>query len=250
VTTHSQDAGSVATVQFLTQRKGWLVDQQPTAPGATLFASSDSGATWRPLGDLPEVAPVVFESPSEAWQAGRAIFHSADGGRNWKRVRLPIPARERSARALYGRPAFFGREILVPVTYLGSGRAELAVYRSVNGRRWRFVSLLETSARATHACLFAWAAPLPVSFATTRDWWVGAHGPRAWVAYRTANAGQNWRRLPIVTTKSGTYCPPLAELQAIDSRTAWFTLTVGRNRELYATGDSGRRWRKLQPSAG
>jgi hypothetical protein len=38
-------------------------------------------------------------------------------------------------------------------------------------------------------------------------------------------------------------------LQAIDSRTAWFTFTAGTSdRELYATDDAGKNWRRIRPS--
>jgi hypothetical protein len=44
VTGHSMAAGSVATVQFLDLKHGWLVNQQPTAPDAALYVSVDGGA--------------------------------------------------------------------------------------------------------------------------------------------------------------------------------------------------------------
>jgi hypothetical protein len=130
---HSMHAGAVDTVQFLTRRLGWLVAQEPTAPEATLLRSDDGGESWRAVADLPEVAPVKFESRREAWQSGgpfsRGFFHSTDGGRHWRRVRLPIRPRERTT-VLYGSPAFFAREILAPVTLVRGRAVELAVYRS------------------------------------------------------------------------------------------------------------------------
>src|SRR5947207_3079871 len=79
------------------------VNQQPTAPSATLSATFDGGARWRVVrGGLPEIAPVEFLSPTEAWQAGGpfgfALFHSVDGGRMWARARLPAPVREHGAK--------------------------------------------------------------------------------------------------------------------------------------------------------
>ncbi|MGZ4417684.1 MAG: hypothetical protein ACXVRV_05870 [Gaiellaceae bacterium] len=256
VTTHTQNAGAVATVQFLSPRRGWLVSQEPTAPRARLYSSSDGGASWRLVNDgLPEIAPVVFVSAGDAWQAGgffsRFLFHSVDGGGTWTRARLPVPASERSARALYGLPRFFGRTILAPVTFLHRRAVHLAVYRSGDrGRSWTLASMLRvTGATAPGgSCAGSVPAPLPISFATARSWWVGVLGSGGWLAYRTANAGSSWEPNFIAHTKPSRYCPR-SELQAIDSRTAWFTFLAGtNNRELYATDDGGKHWQRIRPS--
>jgi photosystem II stability/assembly factor-like uncharacterized protein len=257
VTTHTQNAGAVATVQFLGPRLGWLVSQEPTAPRARLYSSSDGGASWRLVDDrLPEVAPVVFGSAGDAWQAGgfssRFLFHSVDGGRRWTRARLPVPAGERAARALYGLPVFFGRTILAPVTFLHRRAVHEAIYRSGDhGRRWRLAGMLEVtgaSASAGSCAASAFPAPLPVSFTTTRIWWVGVRGAGGWLAYRTTNAGRRWESKRITPAKPPRSCRR-SELQAIDSRTAWFTFTAGTgNRELYATADAGKHWRRIRPS--
>ncbi len=168
VTTHTQNAGAVATVQFLSPRQGWLVSQEPTAPAARLYSSSDGGASWRLVNDsLPEIAPVTFASAGDAWQAGgffsRFLFHSVDGGRTWTRARLLVPASERSARAVYGLPVFFGRTILAPVTFLHRRAAHLAVYRSGDlGRSWRLASVLKvTGATAPGGNCAALGVPEP-----------------------------------------------------------------------------------------
>jgi photosystem II stability/assembly factor-like uncharacterized protein len=257
VTTHTQNAGAVATVQFLSPMRGWLVSQEPTAPAARLYSSSDGGASWRLVnGGLPEIAPVVFASESDAWQAGgffsRFLFHSVTGGRTWTRARLPVPVSERSAKAVYGLPVFFGRTILAPVTFLHGGAAHLVVYRSGDqGRSWRLASVLKVTGAAAsggNCAGFALPAPLPISLATARRWWVGALRARGWFAYRTTNAGRSWEPNLIAHAKPSRYCQR-SELQAIDSRTAWFTFQAGTNdRELYATSDAGKHWQRIRPS--
>jgi photosystem II stability/assembly factor-like uncharacterized protein len=257
VTTHTQNAGAVATVQFLGRRRGWLVSQEPTAPRARLYSSSDGGASWRLVNErLPEVAPVVFAGAGDAWQAGgffsRFLFHSVDGGRSWTRARLPVPATERAARALYRLPVFFGRTILAPVTFLHRRAVHVAVYRSGDqGRSWRLAGVLKVtgaSAPGGSCAVSAFPAPLPVSLATARSWWVGVRAARGWLAYRTTNAGRTWTSNLITPATAPRHCQR-SELQAIDSRTAWFTFPAGTDdRELYATGDAGRHWHRIRPS--
>jgi photosystem II stability/assembly factor-like uncharacterized protein len=256
VTTHTQNAGAVATVQFLDSKRGWLVSQEPTAPRARLYRSTDGGASWRLVDDrLPEVAPVVFGSAGDAWQAGglssRFLFHSVDGGRRWTRARLPVPAGERAARRLYGLPVRFGRTILAPVTFLHRRAVHVAVYRSVDsGRSWTLAGVLRVSgasASGGSCAVSAFPAPLPVSLASARSWWVGVRGAAGWLAYRTTNAGRSWTSNLVTPAKPPRYCRR-SGLQAIDSRTAWFTFTAGTSdRELYATDDAGKSWRRIRP---
>jgi photosystem II stability/assembly factor-like uncharacterized protein len=242
---HSENAGAVDTVQFLTRRLGWLVAQEPTAPGASLFVSRDGGASWHAVADLPEVAPVAFESRTEAWQAGgpfsRRLFRSADGGHSWRPVTLQIPRSERAASVLYGPPAFFGREMLEPVTFVRGQSVDLAVYGSTDdGHHWRVAALLSVRGAEPAPCL---PAPLSVSFATPRDWWAVAY-PGQPVAFRTTTAGRTWDRRRIAAPHAIAGCP-LPEVQAASSRAAWALLRTAHDPDLYATTDGGNRWRLL-----
>jgi len=196
---HSANAGAVDTMQFLTRRLGWLVAQEPTAPSATLFTTGDGGASWHAVVALPEVAPVEFDTPTDAWQAGgpfsHGLFHSTDGGHSWQRVRVPIPPRERTATVLYGSPAFFAGEIVAPVTFVRAHTAELGVYRSTDGgHHWTLVSSLTPAGAQPARCL---PAPLSTSFATTSAWWVSARPAGRPVAYLTPDAGRHWHTTPI-----------------------------------------------------
>src|SRR5207244_3714111 len=192
----------------------------------TLFATFDGGAHWRVVrGGLPEIAPVEFLSPTEAWQAGGpfgfALFHSVDGGRLWARARLPAPAREHGAKGMVGLPAGHPGRLLVPVTFRRSGHVELAVYRSVDrGRRWRLASLIEGG--STCRVLYGLAPALSASFATGRIWWASVYRSRRWWAYRTSNAGRTWQASPIARASQAGSCPRPAEIQAIDGRAACF----------------------------
>src|SRR6266496_1651070 len=219
---HSQNAGAVDTMQFLTRRLGWLVAQEPTAPSATLFTTGDGGASWHAVVALPEVAPVEFDTPTDAWQAGgpfsHALFHSTDGGHSWQRVRVPIPPRERTATVLYGSPAFFAREIVAPVTFVRAHTAELGVYRSTDGgHHWTLVSSLTPAGAQPARCL---PAPLSTSFATTSAWWVSARPGGRPVAYLTPDAGRHWHTTPIAASGAGASCP-LPQVQAASARAAW-----------------------------
>jgi photosystem II stability/assembly factor-like uncharacterized protein len=246
---HSMAAGSVATVQFLTRRRGWLVEQNPTGPVAYLLASTDGGARWHKIAALPEVAPVEFVSPTEAWQAGGEfslrLFHSSDGGRRWRRVRVPIPPHERMAHVFYGSLAFFGHEILAPVTFVRGRDAELDVYRSTDdGRSWRRVATLAPTGREPAPCL---PAPLSVAFTTADDWWVAAYPSGRPVAYQTTDAGRRWRTIPITAHGAVAACP-LPDVQAVSAGSAWVMLRTAHDFALYATSDAGAHWHPLHPT--
>jgi photosystem II stability/assembly factor-like uncharacterized protein len=254
-TSHTGNAGAVATIQFITPRTGWLVNEQPTAPKTSLYASTDGGARWRLVaGHLPETAPVLFTSSSTAWQAGGlfsfALERTRDGGRRWTRMQLPVPAAERSAHALVGAPARFGAAILVPVTYLHRGHADLALYTTTDdGDRWTLASLHTAGASTSSQGCQTFAglpAPLAVSLTSASSWWVG-YRKGAWFVDRTANAGKSWQTYLITRARSVAYCPPLPNLQALDAQTAWFTVMAGGPAELFTTANGGRQWRQVQP---
>ena len=245
---HSANAGAVDTVQFLSPRLGWLVTQEPTAPGATLLRTGDSGASWHAVANLPEVAPVEFDTPRDAWQAGGPfagrLLHSIDGGRHWQRVRVPIPPRERTATALYGAPAFFATQILAPVTFVQAHTTELAVYRSRDGgHRWTRLSTLTPAGGEPARCL---PAPLSVSFATISDWWVSAYPSHRPTAYRTTDAGRHWLASPIPAAHAVAACP-LPQVQSATAHAAWVVLQTTHGPALYASVDAGRQWRPLHP---
>jgi hypothetical protein len=215
----------------------------------TLFRTGDGGASWHAVADLPEVAPVEFHSPSDAWQAGgpfsRALFRSSDGGRSWQPVHVPIPARQRTATHLFGSPAFFAREILAPVTFVRGRAVELDVYRRTNGGRdWRRVSTLAPAGAERARCL---PAPLSISFATASDWWVSADPGARPVAYVTTDAGRHWQQNAIAASGAITGCP-LPQVQAVSARVAWVVLRRAHDSALYATADAGKHWHPLHPT--
>jgi len=93
---HSQAGGS-DSLDFTAARDGWMVNQQPTAPDATLYHTCDGGATWHfvaggPPSPLLSVAPVEADPASGLRQAGGLtsdrLGHSTDGGRRWTALNL------------------------------------------------------------------------------------------------------------------------------------------------------------------
>jgi photosystem II stability/assembly factor-like uncharacterized protein len=249
---HSANAGAVDTIQFLTRRLGWLVEEEPTAPFAMLYRSSDGGASWHTVTRLPGIAPVVFQTPTKAWQAGggysSSLFRSDDGGRSWRRdVELPTPAAERGSQAFYGLPAFVNGQVLAPVTFVRGRSADLAVYRSIDdGKHWDAPTLLRLGTTVARFCRGEQAA---VSFVNQRVWWTAAYRSGRPIVLRTVDAGHHWAATPIATQRAGLNCPlPLA--QAASARAAWVLLHTAGRTKLYATSNGGIGWHLLVTPTG
>lgn len=240
------NAGAGDTIQFLTARLGWLAQQEPTAPFALLYRSSNGGASWHAVRRLPEVAPVAFETPTTAWQAGggysQYLFRSDTGGRSWQRVPLPNPAGERGSQPFYGLPSFVSGQVLAPVTFVRGRSADLAVYRSVDGgRHWQLATLLRLGTTVARYCLGEQAS---VSFVNQRVWWTAAYKAGRALVYRTVDAGRDWAASSIAAPRSGLRCPlPLG--QAASGRAAWVLVHTSSGTTLYATRDAGGSWHRL-----
>jgi hypothetical protein len=244
---HSLNAGATSSIQFTTARAGWLVVQEPTAPGAELYRTADGGVTWHlvaagPPGPLRQVAPVEADPAGGYWQAGglfsNRLEHST-GGRRWRAFNLTGAARlsgsELTRQPWYSLPAFFPTETLTAVA-VPRGRAEdLLIYASRDrGGSWTRISRLRLRARAR--LLNGAPLPVPVAFTSPRDWWVLVSGrhPRLLL---TADAGRRWQpaRLPAAAQAW--------QLAAAGARHCWVLGTTASGASVIAvTGDSGRTW--------
>jgi photosystem II stability/assembly factor-like uncharacterized protein len=246
---HAMAAGSTDTVQFITPTRGWLLNVEPTAPDEALYTTTNGGATWRMIarlrpmaapgapGVLPELSPVRFAADGTGWLGGgpfsRALYRSSDDGHSWRRV--PIRARPGS---VFGLPSQFGATLIEPVT---SGPA-LTLYRSTDsGADWSVASV-QPDAVSTGTC----AAPVSVSFVSSRIGWASAIRAGHTVVYRTTDGGLRWATSATSWYVAPDMCTP-TQIQATDGDHAWL-LTAGARR-IYATSDGGKSWRRIDTSA-
>jgi photosystem II stability/assembly factor-like uncharacterized protein len=243
---HVGAPGSHDTVQFITPAHGWLLDIEPTGPVESLFVTTDGGAHWRTVararpghgpGVLPGLGQIQFGPGGAGWLGGgpfsRALYRTGDGGRTWRRARIPAPSGSE-----FGLPAVFGRTLIEPVT---TGRA-LTLYRSSDGgTRWRKVSVLPGATGGSCA-----AGQLSVSFPAPQSGWATAVLARRTVVYRTTDGGLHWAKAGISWPVPPNGCEPPV-IQATDAGHAWL-LTAG-NRQVYATTTGGTAWYRIDTAA-
>lgn len=136
---------------------GWaLVGEQGTMGsngGGHLYATTDAGATWRPVS--PSATPVAvgsieFVSRSEGFLEGgegrQGLWRSTDGGRSWVPVGIDPPSGYRDAFSRnYDLPQIYADGSgLLPATFATrSGRSVVGLYvRSAPDRSWRLAKTL------------------------------------------------------------------------------------------------------------
>ena len=119
VTTHTQNAGAIATVQFLNPRRGWLVSQEPTAPrpGSTAVPTVvriGGSSTIACRKSHPSCSQAQTTRGKQAVSSAASSFTASTAAISGHERNFPVPATERSAKAMYGPPVFFGHTILAP----------------------------------------------------------------------------------------------------------------------------------------
>lgn len=86
-----KDELSLYSVRFLDARRGFLAGLDTAAGKAVMFETSDGGAAWKLLENLPALGgltdSLTFPSSSTGFAGGfNAILATRDGGRTWKAV--------------------------------------------------------------------------------------------------------------------------------------------------------------------
>jgi photosystem II stability/assembly factor-like uncharacterized protein len=226
--THSCNAGARVMLDLLTRRAGFAAVAEPTGPGESLYGTADGGTTWKFVHDLPSVGEIRFRTARDSWLGGLHLYHSRDGGRSWRPVRLPRPPGHGDPElpSQFAVPTFHGSHALVAGAFPRGKRLVVRVYATRDrGRRWRIVGQFAPS------WSFYWPA-VTMRQPSRRVAWIATPTTTP-MLYVTQNGGRRWlrHRLPF----------RVGRIQALDATTAIATTFSGRVR---VTHDAGATWRK------
>lgn len=247
--------GGPTFLSFVDDTHGWMEPVSPNGPVGALFETSDGGRAWThlvsgPPGQisppvLPCLAPVRFVSRRVGWIArceNGGIYSTADGGRHWHRVSIPM---SHASDARFDLPLFAGQTGVVSATVgtqpppaTGSTRSVVFSVSRDGGRHWA-----AQSTRRISACpLIPYFTTLwPASVADANVWWIVA-GRSTPLVQVTADAGRRWRTT-VARGLPGTTCSVMS-VSAASASDAWVVARQGKyGSALFRTSDGGRTWR-------
>jgi photosystem II stability/assembly factor-like uncharacterized protein len=220
-------------VAFSDPSNGWLFLSlgPPTYQSANLYRTSDGGNSWQRLPDPPAdvVDSVTFRGPSEGWSGSRGdplphVYSSNDGGRNWHRHDLPVPA--------FGLPAGAIADVrLLPgvgvFALLDSGSGAVYMLTSFDGGS----SWTSVQSRPSGNGFFG-----VVDFEDAFHWWA----IDGWILYKSADAGQTWIQVSDHLSSAYQYIP-----HVLDSKHAWALVLYTVGTGLTLTSDGGLHWTRV-----
>lgn len=225
-----------------------------SGPGVvgTLYSTDDGGASWSAVGSTPFVGPIVFSDsdngvgaanpePSKTMLptpiASSILYHSADGGRTWDQVRLPIPPRFAGATVIAGTPRFFGveRGVLPVLLGLPKGPDPLFVFTTDNGGlSWH--AAFGTSAPRISRAYARTTSQIPFAAPTSSKWTI-LSGSTLWT---TADGGMHWLKGASGLPRTSS----VVDLSFASPTNGWAVLVLPKDvgTPLMTTHDGGRSW--------
>jgi photosystem II stability/assembly factor-like uncharacterized protein len=186
---HSCTGGANFSLSVLNETTAWVVQNEPTAPAATLAKTTNGGRSWKVVKDrLPDLGKITFVSAERGWLAGFRLHRTLDGGRTWSHVSLPAPSAFAGRLAYLSRPVFFGRRGFLAGEY-EKRRHVIAFYRTDDGgSRWRLLATLAGSG----------PSPFPqfaVTAASASTVWLFTSGAKPVVSV-SRDGGRHWTSNP------------------------------------------------------
>ncbi len=238
-------------MRFLDAKHGWMMASLGAGAGSmgvAIFQTSDGGATWNqtytndpnqanagtslPLGGLKDgLSPVDMQV---AWVGGVIytpgdvyLYQTQDGGMNWTRVSVPVPAGYEQAQLETRGPLFATPSVAyLPLSISSQNGVIMAVYVSQDGgKSWvRTPTMIPQGGQ--------------MDFVSAQDGfiWNGTN------FYVTHDGAQTWNTVkPDVAFAEG-----FAGMDFV-SRTTGFVITsdASGNHALYGTTDGGATWNVL-----
>ena len=228
-------------LSFLDARHGYVLTG---ARPAWLYATEDSGATWRRLARSPFSGAIVFLDRRNAFgvtDPGGALYRTRDGGLRWERVQPTPPPQFEGDPAHATLPRFFGHEVgVLPVRFRDpSTRAQhLVVYVTRDGgRTWAPQPGPKVDLRALS---WGYSGRIPFSAASADDWILLAGK----TLYSTADAGRSWRA---IRPHYAPALPQVTDVAFTSPMNGWAIFSVPQGSALVHTTNGGNDWTPLAP---
>ena len=255
-----QTCGSNISLSFTDAEHGFATIGPDQRGISALFATTDGGSAWAPVGNLPGTAGarIAFANDLDGWMVNATVFvggggeegplfRTTDGGVTWQQAPgLPVTDS-------FHMPTFFGQDGVVLGTPPGGAPNAPSVFTTDNGGS-SWASHPTPSDPATGKWTSS-GGGIPFSPSTYTDWSLFV-GPGL---YSTADSGGTWSRVvPRPTWQPGAmqsmvFTTP--EQGWSVSRLPWCQSphqTTGQQSEgcyevLMATSDGGRHWVPSNP---
>lgn len=245
--------GVIRSIHFINARDGWLLSFQGAHSASVetgVYRSTDGGETWAKVAssrngatgdsDLPDVVGgdphITFLNATTGWitrsdpvllPEWSYLYVTHDGGRIWRRQKLPVPPQLTTSWVGIKPPKFFtAQDGILPVFYAGlDPQSHRAISPSVvlyvthdGGTTWRYTTPISVR---------EWG---PLSFTDINHGWLGDRN----ILYTTIDGGRQWTSIrPDLFTD-------VRQLDFISPRVGWAVRQTFPF--LLKTLDGGRMW--------
>lgn len=228
-------AGAGIGLDFLDRKHGWATHEEPTASFGDLYATSDGGTRWHLVRRLPDLGEVAFRTRRDGWLGGRSLYRTTNGGRTWRRLRLPLPPGKGDPElpaSHFAPPTFYGPRAFAAAGTRRGNRLVISVYATPDlGSHWTRRLQFDVR-RGTYV-----GSDVLLSAPANGVAWVSAPSPRP-ILYVTRDGGRHWAHDALRVPGAAR----LWNVAALDGDTAIVQTDVPGRSLTFVTHDGGRTW--------